>query len=81
MPGEAGNIMLFRVDGHGKRFRHSAEVVDMPPIPSDLFHRACRAAVALNACFVPPHETGWGLYLRPLLFASGPTITPHLTNT
>ena len=81
MPGDAGSITLFRTDCHGKRFRRSAEVVDMPPIPADMFQQACRAAVALNACFVPPHETGWGMYLRPLLFASGPSLVPHLTHT
>ncbi|KAK4209971.1 aminotransferase [Rhypophila decipiens] len=81
-PGDAGSdsIALFRPDCHGKRFRHSAEVVDMPPIPADMFQQACRAAVALNACFVPPHKTGWGMYLRPLLFASGPSLVPHLTH-
>nr|UMZ45384.1 hypothetical protein [Paramyrothecium roridum] len=74
-----GDIRLFRVDCHGERLRRSAEVMGLPPIPADMFQRACRAAVALNACFVPPHETGWGMYVRPLLFASGPTLVPHMT--
>ncbi|KAM7183104.1 Aminotransferase [Rhypophila sp. PSN 637] len=74
-PGDAGSdsIALFRPDCHGKRFRHSAEVVDMPPIPADMFQQACRAAW-------PSTPTGWGMYLRPLLFASGPSLVPHPTH-
>ena len=44
----------------------------MPSIPIDLFMQACHAAVAFNAEYVPPHETGCAMYCRPLLFASGP---------
>lgn len=48
----------------------------MPHVPAEIFIQACRAAVALNAEFVPPHETGWSLYCRPLLLASGPQFPP-----
>ncbi|KAK0114660.1 hypothetical protein ONS95_014145 [Cadophora gregata] len=33
-------------------------------------------AVALNAEYVPPHESGCGLYIRPLLFGSSPMFIP-----
>jgi branched-chain amino acid aminotransferase len=79
MPGKTGGIALFRPDGNGKRLQHSAEVLSMPLVPVEMFVRACRAAVALNVGFVPPHETGWGLYCRPILFASGPTISPNMS--
>lgn len=42
----------------------------MPPVPEDMFLEACRAAVALNAGFVPPHETGAAMYVRPQLYGS-----------
>ncbi|RYP39043.1 hypothetical protein DL767_002370 [Monosporascus sp. MG133] len=77
MPGKAGGIALFRPQSNGRRLQHSAEVLSMPLVPVEMFVQACRAAVALNAGFVPPHETGWGLYCRPLLFGSGPTIVPN----
>lgn len=76
MPGESGGIALFRPDRNGMRLQHSSRVLNMPSVPVDMFVRACRAAVALNAGYVPPHETGWALYCRPLLFASGAQFPP-----
>lgn len=42
----------------------------MPAVPVDMFLKACRAAVALNAEFVPPYGSAWAMYLRPQLFGS-----------
>ncbi|RCI15297.1 hypothetical protein L249_7002 [Ophiocordyceps polyrhachis-furcata BCC 54312] len=68
-PGD-GDIGLFRPQRNAARLQHSADVVSMPHVPPDLFVRACRAAVALNAGFVPPHETGAAMYVRPQLYGS-----------
>jgi branched-chain amino acid aminotransferase len=68
-PNDAG-ITIFRPDRNAKRLQHSAEVVSMPPVPEDLFIQAVKAAVALNAEYVPPHETGAALYIRPQLYGS-----------
>ncbi|PFH60245.1 hypothetical protein XA68_11272 [Ophiocordyceps unilateralis] len=68
-PGD-GDIGLFRPDRNAVRLQHSADVVSMPHVPTDLFLRACRAAVALNAGFVPPHATGAAMYVRPQLYGS-----------
>lgn len=76
MPGTHGSIALFRPDRNALRLQHSASVLNMPQVPVDIFIEACRAAVALNAEYVPPHETGWSLYCRPLLLASGPQFPP-----
>lgn len=76
MPGSPGGIALFRPDRNGLRLQHSSGVLSMPSVPVDMFARACHAAVALNAGYVPPHETGGALYCRPLLFASGPMFGP-----
>ena len=80
MPGESGGIALFRPDRNGMRLQHSSKVLNMPSVPVDMFVRACHAVVALNAGFVPPHETGWALYCRPLLFASGAQFPPGVPN-
>ncbi|KAK3935979.1 branched-chain amino acid aminotransferase [Diplogelasinospora grovesii] len=72
----SGAISIFRPDRNGLRLRHSSAVLNMPAVPLDLFVSACRAAVAHNAEFVPPHETGWSLYCRPLTFASAPQFPP-----
>ncbi|TWU72913.1 hypothetical protein ED733_004673 [Metarhizium rileyi] len=65
-----GSITVFRPDRNAVRLQHSAEVVSMPQVPVDMFLQAVRAAVALNAEFVPPHETGAALYVRPQLYGS-----------
>lgn len=50
--------------------QHSASYISIPEVPKELFTKACRLAVSLNAGFVPPHETGAAMYIRPLLFGS-----------
>lgn len=70
MPGKPGGIALFRPDRNAVRFQHSAKVLSMPLVPVDMFLQACHTAVALNACYVPPHESGWALYIRPQLYGS-----------
>lgn len=68
-PGDQA-ITIFRADRNAVRLQHSADVVSMPPVPVDTFLEACRAAVALNAEFVPPHDTGAALYIRPQIYGS-----------
>uniref|UniRef100_A0A0B7KJM8 Branched-chain amino acid aminotransferase n=1 Tax=Bionectria ochroleuca TaxID=29856 RepID=A0A0B7KJM8_BIOOC len=63
-------ITIFRPDRNARRMQHSADVVSMPRVPEQLFLKAVRAAVALNAEFVPPHETGAALYIRPQIYGS-----------
>ncbi|KAL2260900.1 hypothetical protein VTK26DRAFT_4971 [Humicola hyalothermophila] len=69
LPGNEG-IAVFRPDRNAARMRHSAEFISVPPVPEDLFLDAVRAAVALNAEYVPPHETGAALYVRPQVYGS-----------
>jgi branched-chain amino acid aminotransferase len=63
-------ITLFRPQMNGARLGHSAEVVSIPPVPEELFIECVSAAVSLNAAYVPPHETGASMYIRPLVFGS-----------
>lgn len=66
----SGNIQIFRPEKNAARLQHSAEVVSIPPVPTDIFMEAVKGAVALNAEFVPPHETGASMYIRPLVYGS-----------
>lgn len=68
-PGDS-SIQIFRPDRNASRMQHSAEFVSMPPVPVDMFIDACRAAVALNAEWVPPHDTGAAMYVRPQIYGS-----------
>ncbi|KAJ2899565.1 putative branched-chain-amino-acid aminotransferase TOXF [Zalerion maritima] len=63
-------VQIFRPDRNAERMQKSAEFVSMPPVPTDLFLDACRAAVSLNAEYVPPHETGAAMYVRPQIYGS-----------
>lgn len=68
-PGD-GQINVFRPDRNAARLQRSADFLAMPPVPESLFLDAVRGAVALNAEFVPPHETGAAMYVRPQLYGS-----------
>jgi branched-chain amino acid aminotransferase len=63
-------ITVFRADRNAKRMQNSAEVVSIPPVPEELFIQCVRLAVGANAEYVPPHESGSAMYVRPLLFGS-----------
>ena len=70
------DIVIFRPEAHAARFQHSSYMLGMPLVPIDMFVEACKAAVAKNAVWVPPHESGWSLYCRPLLFGSSRSLVP-----
>lgn len=63
-------INIFRPTQNAERMQHSASFISIPAVPTELFQKACKLAVGLNAAYVPPHETGAAMYIRPLLFGS-----------
>lgn len=65
-----GGIQIFRPDRNAVRLQHSASYISIPPVPTDLFLEAVKAAVSLNAEYVPPHETGAAMYIRPQIYGS-----------
>jgi branched-chain amino acid aminotransferase len=65
---------MFRPEKHAARLQHSASFVAMPAPPIDHFMKSVNLAVAINADFVPPTDKDALLYIRPVLFASGPQI-------
>jgi branched-chain amino acid aminotransferase len=70
----SGSITIFRPDQNAIRMQRSAEFICIPPVPEDVFIDCVNKAVALNAEYVPPHETGAAMYIRPLLFGSSPQL-------
>lgn len=65
-----GNINIFRPNKNAERMQHSASYISIPGVPTDHFLACCQLAVGMNAAYVPPHETGAAMYVRPLLFGS-----------
>lgn len=72
--GKDGKIRLFRWEDNAKRMQDSAKGIMMAVPPTELFKEAVFGAVRSNLEFVPPFGTGASLYLRPLLFGSGPRV-------
>ncbi|MCF6170450.1 MAG: branched-chain amino acid aminotransferase [Bacteroidales bacterium] len=72
--GKDGKVRLFRWKDNAKRMRNSADGIMMAEVPVELFKEAAFKVVEMNARFIPPYGTGATLYLRPLLFGSGPQI-------
>jgi len=69
-----GSVNIFRPDENAKRMQNSAERVMMEAPSVEDFVEACKMAVKDNIAYVPPYGSDGALYLRPLLFGSGPRI-------
>lgn len=69
-----GRVRVFRPDVNAKRMQRSADMAHMPHVPVEIFEQAVRRMVEANLEFVPPKESGGSLYIRPVLFGSGPFI-------
>ncbi len=72
--GKDGKIRIFRWEENWKRLQNSAHGIMMAPIPKELFKKMMIEAIKQNLEFVPPYGTGASLYIRPLLFGSGPQV-------
>lgn len=72
--GKDGKVRIFRWDENAKRLMTSAAGVLMAPVPEELFRKAVMTVVRMNERFVPPYGSGATLYIRPLLYGSGPEV-------
>lgn len=69
-----GSIVCFRPDLNAERMYDSAQRLEMPPVPKELFLKAIDETVRANAEWVPPYGSGASLYLRPYEFATGTVL-------
>lgn len=67
-------IRIFRPDENAKRMISSASYLRMAEPPVEMFLDMVRQVVLANERFVPPYGTGASLYIRPVLFGSGPQV-------
>jgi branched-chain amino acid aminotransferase len=72
--GKDGKIRIFRMKDNALRMQDSSEGTLMAKVPVEVFEEAVLKAIKLNERFVPPYESGAALYVRPVLFGSGPQI-------
>lgn len=68
------SIKIFRPNENLRRMNNTADYLHCPRIPEELFFEALNTVIRENANYVPPYGTGGSLYIRPILFGSGPTI-------
>jgi branched-chain amino acid aminotransferase len=69
-----GEIVLFRPEENAKRFNKSAKRLLMPTFNESRFLEAINDVVLSNKEYIPPYKSGGALYLRPIMFASGPIL-------
>lgn len=72
--GVDGKVRIFRPEENAKRLRASAAYTLMAEPPVELFMEMVLEAVKANERFIPPYGTGASLYIRPVLFGTGPQV-------
>ncbi len=78
--GKDGKIRLFRWEDNAERMATSAAGILLAEVPKKLFKSAVQKAVKLNKDFVPPHDSGAALYIRPLLIGTGAEVGVKAAN-
>ncbi|MGB5007687.1 MAG: branched-chain amino acid aminotransferase [Ferruginibacter sp.] len=66
---EAGEAFIFRPLDNYKRFNISAERMQMPQVPEDIFMEGMRLLVELDKNWIP-RQKDHALYIRPFMFSS-----------
>ena len=64
-----GNAFIFRPVDNFKRFNRSAERMNMPLIPEEIFMEGMRQLIALDKNWIPAKKEH-SLYIRPFMFSS-----------
>ncbi len=70
---EDGNASLFRPHDNFKRFNRSAERMQMPVVPEEIFMEGMKILVNLDKNWIPAKEDH-ALYIRPFMFSSDEVI-------
>jgi branched-chain amino acid aminotransferase len=68
-----GNAFIFRPHDNFKRFNISAERMQMPLVPEDLFIEGMRQLIELDKNWIPD-KRDHSLYIRPFMFSSDEVI-------
>lgn len=69
----SGEAYIFRPHDNYKRFNISAERMQMPPVPEEIFMGGMQQLVSLDRNWIPFKEDH-SLYIRPFMFASDEVI-------
>ncbi|NOT50759.1 MAG: branched-chain amino acid aminotransferase [Chitinophagaceae bacterium] len=75
-----GNAFIFRPQDNYKRFNISAERMQMPQVPEELFMEGMRQLIALDKNWIPTRQDH-SLYIRPFMFSSDEVIGVRPSDT
>ena len=78
--GKDGKIRVVRMDKNAARLQDTCRTILMQPLPDGVFEEAIKKVVKLNEHLVPPYETGCSMYIRPVLFGTGPQVGVNPAN-
>lgn len=70
---ENGDAFIFRPYDNFRRFNHSAERMQMPSIPEEIFVEGMRKLIEIDKEWIP-RKHDHSLYIRPFMFASDEVI-------
>lgn len=70
---ENGNASIFRPYDNYKRFNLSAERMQMPSVPEDIFMEGMKMLIDIDKNWIPQNPDH-SLYIRPFMFSSDPVI-------
>ncbi len=62
-------VIIFRPDRNWKRFNESAERMQMPAVPEEIFLDGMKQLIALDKEWIPKIDN-YSLYIRPFMFAT-----------
>lgn len=68
-----GNATIFRPQDNFRRFNISAERMEMPTVPEEIFMEGMRQLVELDSNWIPAKENH-SLYIRPFMFSTDEVI-------
>ncbi len=69
-----GDVQVFRVEENAKRMNKTIDYMLGPLLPEGMFIEAVTKVIRDNIDFVPPHDSGGALYVRPFFIGSGAQI-------
>lgn len=75
-----GNAFIFRPQDNYKRFNASAERMQMPTVPEDIFMEGMKQLIQLDKNWIPNKEDH-SLYIRPFMFSSDELIGVRPSDT
>ncbi|RYG39707.1 MAG: branched chain amino acid aminotransferase, partial [Chitinophagaceae bacterium] len=70
---QAGNAAIFRPHDNFKRFNISAERMEMPVVPEEIFMEGMRVLLDMDKNWIPS-QADHSLYIRPFMFSSDEMI-------